>query len=88
MLIQNLGSLGKQIYGVTLEMQIELELESGVIVDINTYEWVQQNYSDFSRLSWNLQDQSDQGTLDGLLKRNLEGQPTFPRSHSILRLFY
>jgi hypothetical protein len=69
-------------------MQIELELESGLIVDINTYEWVQQNYSDFSRLSWNLQDQSDQGTLDGLLKRHLSGKPLFPRSYSILRLQY
>ena len=69
-------------------MQIELELESGLIVDINTYQWVQQNYSDFSRLSWNLQDQRDQGSLDGLLKRNLEGQPLFPRSYSVLRLQY
>ena len=69
-------------------MQIELELESGLIIDIDLDEWVQQNYSDFSRVSWNLQDQSDQGTLDGVLKRHLEGKPTFPRSYSILRLQY
>jgi len=68
-------------------MQIELELESGVIVDINTYEWVQQNYSG-PTIQWTLQQPTNSGALDGLLKRNLEGQPTFPRSHSILRLFY
>jgi len=88
MWIRNLESPGTQICGVTLEMQIELELESGLIVDINTYEWVQQNYSDFSRVSWNLQDKPNQGTLDGVLKRHLSGKPTFPRSHSVLRLFY
>ena len=69
-------------------MQIELELESGLIIDIDLDEWVQQNYSDFSRLSWNLQDEPDQGTLDGVLKRNLEGKPLFPRSYSVLRLQY
>jgi len=64
-------------------MQIELELESGIIVDINTYEWVQQNYSG-PTIQWTLQQPANPGTLDRLLIRNLENKSKFPRSYSIL----
>ncbi len=68
-------------------MQIELELESGLIIDIDLDEWVQQNYSDFSRLSWDVQDQPNSGSLDGMLKRNLAGKSIFTEPDSLLRLF-
>ncbi len=68
-------------------MQIELELESGLIIDIDLDEWVQQNYSDFSRLSWDVQDQPNSGSLDGMLKRNLAGKSIFTEADSLLRLF-
>ena len=68
-------------------MQIELELESGLIVDIDLGEWVPQNYCDHTRVSWNVQDKPSSGTLDGVLKRNLSGKSIFTRPDSIMRLF-
>tara|TARA_R110002012_G_scaffold27715_1_gene88419 strand:+ start:353 stop:559 length:207 start_codon:yes stop_codon:yes gene_type:complete len=68
-------------------MQIELELESGVIVDINTYEWMSQNYSE-DTIQWTLQQSANSGTLDGLLHRYLESKPLLPKSYSVLRLQY
>ena len=68
-------------------MQIELELESGLIVDIDLDEWVPQNYSDHTRVSWNVQDQPSSGTLDGMLKRNLSGKSIFTKPNTIMRLF-
>ena len=68
-------------------MQIELELESGLIVDIDLDEWVPQNYCDHTRASWNVQDKPYSGTLDGMLKRHLSGKSVFTEPNTIMRLF-
>ena len=68
-------------------MQIELELESGIIVDIDLDEWVQQNFSDHTRVSWNVLDKPSSGAMDGMLKRNLSGKSIFTKPNTIMRLF-
>ncbi len=68
-------------------MYIELELEGGLLVDIDLDNWMPKNYSDQTNISWCLQNKPDQEYVDGLLKRHIEGGPIFTDPDSILRLF-
>jgi len=72
-------------YGLT-EMEILLELECGLDVDFEP-DWVPQTQADYSKVRWQLSDQSDQKSLDGVFKRNLKREPYFSNPDSILRLF-
>ena len=75
-------------YGLT-EMEIILELECGLDVDFEP-DWVPATQADYSKVRWQLSDQSDQKSLDGVL-RKLETQEPFYASDdtmACMRLLY
>ena len=77
-----------QLYGL-IEMEILLELECGLDVDFEP-DWMPTTQADYSKVRWQLSDQSDQKSLDGVLSK-LEAQEPFYASDDTmagLRLLY
>ena len=75
-------------YGLT-EMEIILELECGLDVDFEP-DWVPETQADHTKVRWQLSDQSDQKSLDGVLSK-LEAQEPFYASDdtmACMRLLY
>ena len=67
-------------------MEIFLELESCDLLIEFTPER-KGCYSDQTEVLWKLQHGTDQKSLDGMLQRNLTGEPCFSDPNTILRLF-
>ena len=77
-----------QLYG-HIEMEILLELECGLDVDFEP-DWMPATQADHTKVRWQLSDQSDQKSLDGML-RKLEAQEPLYASDSTMasmRLLY
>ena len=77
-----------QLYGL-IEMEILLELECGLDVDFEP-DWMPTTQADYSKVRWQLSDQSDQKSLDGVLSK-LEAQEPFYASDdtmACMRLLY
>ena len=77
-----------QLYGL-IEMEILLELECGLDVDFEP-DWMPATQADYSKVRWQLSDQSDQKSLDGVLSK-LEAQEPFYASDdtmACMRLLY
>ncbi len=77
-----------QLYG-HIEMEILLELECGLDVDFEP-DWMPATQADHTKVRWQLSDQSDQKSLDGML-RKLEAKEPFYASDSTMasmRLLY
>ena len=60
---QNPENLVKQIYGVTLEMEIKFELENSDIECVFTPDFRMPNTSDETKISWRLSDNKSQGNV-------------------------
>ena len=70
-------------------MEILLDLECGIDAEF-TPDWVPATQADYSKVRWQLSDQSDQKSLDGVLSK-LETQEPFYASDDTmagLRLLY
>ena len=70
-------------------MEILLELECGLDVDFEP-DWMPTTQADYSKVRWQLSDQSDQKSLDGVLSK-LETQEPFYASDdtmACMRLLY
>ena len=77
-----------QLYG-HIEMEILLELECGLDVDFEP-DWMPATQAAHTKVRWQLSDQSDQKSLDGML-RKLEAKEPFYASDSTMasmRLLY
>ena len=77
-----------QLYGL-IKMEILLELECGLDVDFEP-DWMPTTQADYSKVRWQLSDQSDQKSLDGVLSK-LEAQEPFYASDdtmACMRLLY
>ena len=77
-----------QLYGL-IEMEILLELECGLDVDFEP-DWMPTTQADYSKVRWQLSDQSDQKSLDGVLSKLEAQEPFYASDDTIagLRLLY
>ena len=85
-LILKFAGRANQICGHTHDMEIIFELEFDDII----FEFTPERtgcYSDQTQVLWKLQHRTDQKPLDGMLQRNLTGEPCFSDPNTILRLF-
>ena len=70
-------------------MEILLELECGIDAEF-TPDWVPATPADYSKVRWQLSDQSDQKSLDGMLRKLEAPEPFYASDDTMagLRLLY
>ena len=91
MWIQNPGTPGSQIYGHMPDMEIHFELEdSDIDVEFKPDFRMPGNYSDTTKVQWELSDSPDKDSLDGVLIQFPSEEPLYESSVSVenLRLLY